>query len=142
MEYDPSCAQPLNDRDVVAAVQSTVSMFHFLDGRSVPVSWSFKERYLDEYTQEPLPDAQIQAAIVDELEYVNAEVWGGVDIAEARADKKGKILAGRFVTSNQGDLANPECRARYVACEIHTYDVTAFFAATPPLEAKRILCSQ
>ena len=43
---------------------------------------------------------------------------------------------------NKGDLASPDCRARFVACEIHTYDDAAFFAATSPLEAKRVLFSQ
>ena len=70
-------------------------------------------------TPKNLNQTPIRAAIVDELEYFNSEVWRGVDIQEARADKKGKLLTGRFVTSNKGDLANPECRARYVACEIH-----------------------
>ena len=61
---------------------------------------------------------------------------------EATADENGKILNGRWVLANKGDLASPDCRARYVACEIHTYEDSSFFAATPPLEAKRLLISQ
>ena len=44
--------------------------------------------------------------------------------------------------SNKGDNAEPDCRARYVACEIATHEDPSFFAATPPLEAKRLLMSQ
>ena len=84
----------------------------------------------------------IHAAIVDELDYFNTTVWEGVTLDEARRDPEGKILNGRFVTSNKGDLRKPECRDRYVACETNTHDDVSFFAATPPLEAKRLLRSQ
>ena len=109
---------------------------------NLKTDWCFKDRYCDEYTMEPLPQEQIRDAIVDELSYFNDNVWLGVDVDEAKADAEGKILSGRWVLSNKGDNAAPDCRARYVACEVHTYDDTAFFAATPPLEAKRILLSQ
>ena len=88
---------------------------------------------------EPLPQQAIREAIVNELTYFNDNVWLVVDAEEARADKEGKILAGRFVLSNKGDTEAPDCRARCVACEVHTYDDTASFAATPPLEAKILL---
>ena len=74
-----------------------------------------------------MPDAAIRAAITDELKYFNKHVWVGVDLSEARMDKGGKLLNGMFVFCNKGDLASPDCRARYVACEIHTYDDAAFF---------------
>ena len=60
-------------------------------------------------------------------------MWVGVNIADAKKDKSGKILNGLFVVNNKGDLASPDCRARYVACEIRTYDGAAFVAAPPPL---------
>ena len=66
----------------------------------------------------------------------------GVGAEEANADKSCKILNGRWVLSNKGDNASPDCRARYVACEIHTYEDSFFFAATPPLEATMILIPQ
>ena len=59
------------------------------NGSFTPVDWSFKDRYLDEYTQEVLPEVQIKEAIVDEMCYFNQEVWVGVDQEEARRDTKG-----------------------------------------------------
>ena len=69
-------------------------------------------------------------------------MWDSTKIDKARQDPEGKILNGRWVLNDKGDMVHPDCRARYVACEVHTYDDHAFFAATPPLEAKRILLSQ
>ena len=89
-----------------------------------------------------MPAPHNHEAIVDELTYFNDVVWEGVSVAEARADPNGKLLAGRWVTSNKGDLQAPDCRARYVACELNLADDISFFAATPPLEAKRLLMSQ
>ena len=44
--------------------------------------------------------------------------------------------------SSKGRLVHPDCRARYVACEVKTYDDHACIAGTPPLGAKRVLMSQ
>ena len=41
-------------------------------------------------------------------------------------------MTGRFVTSNKGDNEAPDCRARYVACEVHTYDDTAVLPRLRP----------
>ena len=104
--------------------------------------WNFKNTYYDEYTQEELPEAATRATITDELTHFNANVWVSVDLPEARMDNEGKLMNGRFAFCNKADLQNPDCRARYVACEIHTNDDAAFFAATPPLEANGVLFNQ
>ena len=44
--------------------------------------------------------------------------------------------------SNKGDATAPDVRARYVAQEVNTHDDASFYAATPPLESKRMLFSQ
>ena len=79
---------------------------------------------------------------MDEVCYFNAQAWGGISSHDAKADPQGKILNGRWVLANKGDLSSPDCKARYVACEINQVDDMSFFAATPPLEAKRLLMSQ
>ena len=50
----------------------------------------------------------------------------------------------RWVNCNKGDLTNPDVRCRLVAQEVNHGDgpTDAFYAATPPLEAKRLLFSQ
>ena len=48
---------------------------------------------------------------------------------------------GKWVDRNKGDVAKPNLRSRYVACEVATYRDDSMFAATPPLEALRLLLS-
>ena len=43
---------------------------------------------------------------------------------------------------NKNDNSDPDVRARLVAQEINNNDDMSFFAATPPLESKRMLLSQ
>ena len=117
-------------------------MVCFASGEKRPIDWRFRELYKEEYTTEPLPDAHIREAIIDELSYFNDNVWLDVSAADAHSDPEGKVLSGRVVMCSKGDLAQPDVRARYVACELNTFDDTSFFAATPPLEAKRLLMSQ
>ena len=52
-----------------------------------------------------------------------------------------KIITTRWVDTNKGDSVHPEYRSRLVAQEINTYKKENLFAATPPLEAKKMLMS-
>ena len=50
-------------------------------------------------------------------------------------------LWGKGVDRNKGDEERPNIRSRSVACEVATYRDDSLFAATPPLEALRLLLS-
>ena len=58
------------------------------------------------------------------------------DVSEALADAEGKLLNGRFVFCNKGDLESPG-GARSVACEIPTYGDAAFFSQPHRLSRRR-----
>ena len=78
----------------------------------------------------------------EELEYVNSEVWTGVPASEALRDPSAKITGSRWVLCSRNDVHDPDVRARLVAHEANTRSDTSFFAATPPLESKRMMLSQ
>ena len=63
-------------------------------------------------------------------------------MTEAQATPDSKIIPSRWVLCNKGDSEHPDVRARLVGCEINTYKDDAFYASTPPLEAKRMLLSE
>ena len=67
-----------------------------------------------------------------------------MSLKEALSDPAGKVIGCRWVNCNKGDLANPDVRCRLVGQEVNHGDgpTEAFYAATPPLEAKRLLFSQ
>ena len=81
--------------------------------------------------------------MIDELKWFNDTVWEGIEASSQRM-KELKPIRTRWVLCNKGDALKPEVRARLVACEVNTYtDQTgAFYASTPPLEAKRMLFSE
>ena len=63
-------------------------------------------------------------------------------MAEAMADADGKIIGSRWVSCNKNDVNDPDVRCRLVAQEINLHADESFYAATPPLEAKRLLFSE
>ena len=120
--------------------------FIFLNGytKIVDLDPNFRDVYKDEYTTEQLPREQTKAAMYDELAYFCDHVFRGVSYEEAVNDPDGKIIGSRWVNCNKGDLEDPDVRCRLVAQEVNTGSggCDDFYAATPPLEAKRLLFSE
>ena len=58
------------------------------------------------------------------------------------ADKEGNLVGSRWVNCNNNDVNDPDVRCRLVAQEISLHADDSFYAATPPLEAKRLLFSE
>ena len=104
---------------------------------------NFKKAYYDEYTGEQLPEDLVRAAIIEELNYFSEEgVWENADYAELKGNPKATHVRMRWVLCNKGDEKAPDVRARLVACEIAHEKESAFYASTPPLEAKKWLFSR
>ena len=94
--------------------------------------------YRDEYTNEDLPIGHVRTAMLDELEYVCDKVWICVSMETAQNDPDGKIIGSRWVNYNKNDINHPDVRCRLVAREVNLHADESFYAATPPLEAKRL----
>ena len=67
------------------------------------------------------------------------EVWEEVPISDCLSATGRKPLGGRWVDCNKGDLHQPDVRSRWVAKDIAFQKSDEFFAATPPLEAMRLI---
>ena len=98
-----------------------------------------KDTAYDDITGMPLDRKKVQAARMEEMEYVRAKsVW--VKIPRAEAARKGyKVIQTRWIDINKGDDVNPVYRSRFVAKEFNTGDQRGLFAGTPPLEGLRYL---
>ena len=79
-----------------------------------------------------------RAAMHDELNYFCDKVWELVPVDGV----KGKVIGSRWVNCNKNDIKNPDVRCRLVGQEVNTHADESFYAATPPLEAKRVLFTQ
>ena len=134
----------VQQEDLASKNKHHVTTFKMSDGSSkkINLQHSMKPVYLDEYTRAALPHQQLVEAMYDELDYFNEHVWRGIPLAQAQKDPTAKIICTRWVLSNKGDASEPDVRARLVAQEISLHHDESFYAATPPLEAKRLLLSQ
>ena len=128
--------------DALSETKNLSVKFKHLNGKVNMTNLVFRDAYKDEYTGEVLPMGHVRNAMLDELEYFCDKVWVGVPLEEARNDPDGKIIGSRWVNSNKNDINDPDVRCRLVAQEVNLHADESFFAATPPLEAKRLLFSE
>jgi hypothetical protein len=103
--------------------------------------WCAGEVY-DEVTGAPLPPALVQQARAEEIQFMlDWGVWERASIADCWAETGKAPIGSKWVDVNKGDATKPLIRSRFVVKEIATYKSDDFFAATPPLEALRLLLS-
>ena len=56
-------------------------------------------------------------------------------------EARGKVVTTRWIDVNKGDLRNPNDRARLIGRKLKRDKRLDLFAATPPLESLRLMCS-
>ena len=129
-------------QDLKEETENLSVKFKHTNGRIEPVNLNFKDFYKDEYTCEQLPMGHVRLAMQEELAYFCDKVWIGVPLADALNDPDGKVIGSRWVNCNKNDINDPDVRCRLVAQEINLHHDDSFYAATPPLEAKRMIFSE
>ena len=102
-------------------------------------SWG---QYWDEITNKKLDSKLVEAARLDEIKGLyQYRVYNTVNIEECY-EKTGKSpIRVRWLDINKGNEKNKEYRSRLVAQEIKRDNREDLFAATPPVEAKKLLFS-
>ena len=95
----------------------------------------------DDVTGEELDPREVAKARGQEMEYVRQKkVWRKITRREAQ--RRGiKIIKTRWIDINKGDRWNPNYRSRFVGKEFNDGKEGGLFAATPPLEALKMLIS-
>ena len=97
--------------------------------------------FIDDVTGKPLDHELASEARRLEIEFFrNMKVYEKV--ARWRAQEAGgKVVTTRWIDINKGDMQNPNYRARLVGREMKMDKRLDLFAATPPLESLRLMCS-
>jgi hypothetical protein len=96
----------------------------------------------DEITGAVLPPNLVKLARAEEIKFMlEWNVWERATIADCWKETGKAPIGSKWVDVNKGDAKNPLIRSRFVVKEIATYKTDDFFAATPPLEAFRLLLS-
>jgi hypothetical protein len=100
------------------------------------------EEFLDAITWEKLDSRLVRIARKEEIEYYRQmNVYSKVN-RSVGVEKTGKApIKVMWVDHNKGTKDKPEIRSRLVAKEIKTSYKPELFAATPPLEALKLLIS-
>ena len=97
----------------------------------------------DDVTGESLDPSEVLKARALEIEYCrDKSVW--IKITRAEAQRRGiKIIKTRWLDINKGDRWHPNYRSRFVGKEFNDQKggEPGWFAATPPLEALKLLIS-
>ena len=102
-----------------------------------------KALYYDDYTGEPPPNEPVGVAMIEEMSYFSEKtVWTAAKWSDVKGSKNSSLVGMRWVPCNKGDAKEPDDRARLVACEVAKDKQSAFYASTPPLEAKKKLFSR
>ena len=103
-------------------------------------SW---KRAWDDVSGEELDPKEVTKARLKEMAYIQDKaVWKAIPRSEAT--RKGwKVIQTRWIDVNKGDRDRPNYRSRLVAKEFNDGTMhDGLFAATPPLEALRLLISE
>ena len=100
------------------------------------------EEAWDDVSGACLDPREVRKARMEEIRYVRKKkVW--VKMSRQEAMRLGiKIIKTKWIDINKGDVANPIHRSRFVGKEFNDGEVEGLFAATPPLEALRLLVSE
>jgi hypothetical protein len=99
-------------------------------------------RYWDDVSGKELDPEKVREARVEEMkEFVKHTVYEKVPIAQCWSRTGKKPIGVRWVDINKGDQRNPKYRSRLVAMEFNVGKREDLFAATPPVEAKKLLMS-
>ena len=90
---------------------------------------------------ETLSAEAVRKARREEIAYIRRKkVW--TKIPRAKALKMGwKVIKVRWIDVNKGDKNNPMIRCRLVGKEFNDGEEEGLFAATPPLEALKLIVS-
>ena len=104
--------------------------------------WDWAQAW-DDVTGEQLDPAEVRRARAKEMNYVQEKkVWAKIPRTEA--ERNGwKIIQTRWIDINKGNAEEPNYRSRLVGKEFNDgQHYKGLFAATPPLEALRLLISE
>ena len=101
-----------------------------------------QQEFYDNLSGEWLDPGMVREARKTEMEEVEKHgVYEKVPLEECYKETGKPPIGTRWVDTNKGDKIHPEYRSRLVAQEINMDKREDLFAATPPLEAKKLLFS-
>ena len=95
----------------------------------------------DDVSGASLDPREVRKTRAKKIGYVRLKkVW--IKISRKEAIRRGINIITRWIDISKGDIHNPIYRSRFVGKEFNDGEIEGLFAATPPLEALRLLVSE
>ena len=95
--------------------------------------------YVDDVSGAPLDSRLVQRAREEELRHFREHgVYQKVPIEDCWRETGKAPIGSMWIDIDKGDIHAPDYRSRFVAKEINRQPSDDMFAATPPLEAKKL----
>ena len=118
--------------------QQLVDEYHIVEDDDT----SMVEQAWDDVTGAELDPTMVKQARKEEVGYVRKMgLYKKVSLDECWLRTGRKPIQVRWIDVNKGDVKHPNYRSRLVAKEINIYKRQDLFAATPPLEAVKMILS-
>ncbi|CAK0826820.1 unnamed protein product [Prorocentrum cordatum] len=109
---------------------------------------TLRTEFYDDLTGLPLDSTRVKAARRLEMDFMaQLGAWVYAREEDCQRELGRRPLSVRWVDIDKGDTDRPDCRSRLVVQETKAQsaiagdDIGAVFAATPPLECLRLICS-
>ena len=98
------------------------------------------EYAVDDVSGAYLDPKMVKKARAEEIEFVRSmKLYTKVPIKECLAKTGKQPIAVRWTDVNKQDTSNPLYRSRLVGKEFNTHNDMSLYAATPPIEALRLI---
>ena len=134
MEYDEN----QSSRDMMNVAKQIKEEYRTIeeeDPVELEIAW-------DDVSGAELDPKMVRKAREEEIQYVRKmELYEKVPISLCYETNGEAPISVRWIDINKGDQSNPNYRSRLVAREINTHKRDDLFAATPPLEALKLILS-
>ena len=136
----PRQSPPAPLRKLVTVSAQTKLEHDFAEGGESQLDFKATAAW-DDVSGQALDADEVVRARAKEMSYIaDKEVWRKIPRSAARRNGW-KVIPTRWIDINKGSAQDPCYRSRLVAKEFNTGAEEGLFAATPPLEAVRLLLS-
>ena len=133
-----SSNEEVSSRDLMNTARGLAKKYQTVEepiDESMEVAW-------DDVSGATLDPKQVKRARAEEVEYIHKmHLYDKVPIEECRKKTGKNPISTRWIDISKGDNQSPNYRSRLVAREINTHKRDDLFAATPPLEALKMIIS-
>ena len=126
----------VSSKELMSVAKQVAEEYHIVeedDNEELGAAW-------DDVSGAALDPTEVKQIREEEVDYVHKmQLYDKVPVEECMRATGRKPISTRWVDINKGDATNPNYRSRLVARDFNIHKRNELFAATPPLEALKLI---